>query len=490
MTRSTILDSPSIPLPLEANTQPQKPATGPGTTIVERNKAYWSTQPKPSLLHRSLHEQPILAVSAYKNHITLQDGTRILDACGGAAVAVIGHGNEEVIRSMAEQALSVGYVHTLSYTTRAAEDLAQLLVGHKPGGLSKAFFLGSGSEANDGAMKLARQFFFERGELQRVHFIARRQAYHGNTWGAMSLSNNVSRLVPYKDVLLPNTSHVSPCYPYQYQQANETEAQYVQRLADELEDEFIRVGSDRVIAFFAETVGGATSGCITAPPGYFSAMKAVCRKHGALFVLDEVMCGMGRTGSMMAWEQEEGDASPDIMTIGKGLGGGYSPIASILVHEDIINQLDQGTGCFNHGHTYQAHPTSCAAALAVQKIIRREGLVQRCAKMGKLLEASLRKTFADEPHVGDIRGRGLFWAIEFVADKASKTPFDPALKVGLAVQRQALELGVNIYPGGGGIDGVRGDHVLIAPPYTVTAAEIETITSVILVAFRLVLSRS
>jgi adenosylmethionine-8-amino-7-oxononanoate aminotransferase len=201
------------------------------------------------------------------------------------------------------------------------------------------------------------------------------------------------------------------------------------------------------------------------------------------------MCGMGRTGTMMAWEQEEGDASPDIMTIGKGLGGGYSPIAGILVNEDIIAQLDQGTGCFNRGHTYQAHPTSCAATLAVQTVIKREGLVQRCAKMGKLLKASLKKTFADETHVGEIHGRGLFWAIEFVSDKTNKAPFDPVLKVGLAVQKQALELGVNVYPGGGSIDGVRGDHVLIAPPYTVTEAEIKTITSVVLKAYMKVVSR-
>jgi adenosylmethionine-8-amino-7-oxononanoate aminotransferase len=505
MTRPATSDSHSTPqqpdTSRETLTHPLKPtaacansssssSSSSRTTIAERNKAYWSAQPKkPSLLHRSLHEQPILAANAYKNHLTLQDGTRILDACGGAAVAVIGHGNEEVIRAMAQQALSVAYVHTLAYTTQAAEDLAEFLVGHRPGGLSKAFFVGSGSEANDGAMKLARQFFFERGEPRRVHFIARRQAYHGNTWGAMSLSNNVSRLVPYKDVLLPDVSHVSPCYPYQYQQVDESDAQYVRRLAGELDDEFVRVGSDRVVAFFAETVGGATSGCITAPPGYFAAMKAVCRKHGALFVLDEVMCGMGRTGSMMAWEQEEGDASPDIMTIGKGLGGGYSPIAGILVHEDVVDQLDRGTGCFNHGHTYQAHPTSCAAALAVQKIVQREGLVQTCARLGKLLEASLRKNLAGEPHVGDIRGRGLFWAIEFVSDKTSKAPFDTALKFGLSVQRQALELGVNVYPGSGSIDGVKGDHVLIAPPYTVTEAEIETIASVVLESYRQVVSR-
>lgn len=404
-------------------------------------------------------------------------------------MAIIGHGNKEVVGAMTAQALSVAYVHTLSYTTSSAEDLARLLVGERPGGLSKAFFVGSGSEAVDGAMKIARQFFYERGEPQRTHYIARRQGYHGNTWGSMSLSNNVSRLIPYKDVLLPNVSHVSPCYAYQYKREAESDVDFVDRLAAELDEEFQRVGPQNVIAFVAETVGGATSGCVTAVPGYFAAMKAVCRKHGALFMLDEVMCGMGRTGTLMAWEQEDGDASPDLMTIGKGLGGGYAPIAGILVHENIIAQLDKGSGCFNHGHTYQAHPMSCAAALAVQTIVKREGLVESCARMGKVLEARLKEVLSAETHVGEIRGRGLFWAVEFVKDKATKEPFNPSLRFGPTVQRLALELGVNVYPGAGSIDGMRGDHILIAPPYTITVEEIEVIVDAVLLAYRQVLAQ-
>ncbi|GAB7356840.1 hypothetical protein MBLNU459_g7714t1 [Dothideomycetes sp. NU459] len=471
--------------PIEASTSHlEKKTKKTSESITDSNQSYWSSRPEPSLLHRSLHEKPILALSASKHVITLQNGHKILDACGGAAVACIGHGNQEVVSAMTTQASSVAYVHTLSYTTSSAEELATLLVGDRPGGLSKAFFLCSGSEANDGAMKLARQYFYERGEPQRRHFIARRQGYHGNTWGSMSLSNNVSRLVPYADVLLPNVSHVSPCYPYQYKTAGESDAAYVARLAAELDDEFKRVGPSNVIAFMAETVGGATSGCITAVPGYLAAMKAVCRKHGALFMLDEIMCGMGRTGTGMAWGQEEGDASPDLMTVGKGLGGGYAPIAAILVHEDVVAQLDRGTGCFNHGHTYQAHPMSCAAALAVQRIVKRDGLVQRCSQMGKLLEKELRIALEDEAYVGEIRGRGLFWAVEFVRDKATKTPFDTSLKFGPAVQRQALEFGVNVYPGHGTVDGVKGDHILIAPPYTIEEDEIKVIVDTVLRAYK------
>lgn len=475
--------------PIEASDSTLEKKTKTTSSITDSNKSYWKSRPEPSLLHRSLHDKPVLALSASKHHITLQNGQKILDACGGAAVACIGHGNQEVVAAMAAQASTVAYVHTLSYTTSSAEDLATLLVGNKPGGLSKAFFVGSGSEAMDGTMKLARQYFYERNEPSRQHFIARRQGYHGNTWGSMSLSNNVSRLIPYHDVLLKNVSHISPCYPYQYQNAGESDEQYVHRLATELDEEFQRVGTENVIAFVAETVGGATSGCITAVPGYFAAMKAVCRKYGALFILDEVMCGMGRTGSLMAWEQEQGDASPDLMTIGKALGGGYAPIAGILVHEDIIASLDRGSGCYNHGHTYQAHPMTCAAALTVQRIIQRENLVQRCAEMGQILEKELKASLADEEHVGNIRGRGLFWAVEFVKDKDTKTPFDPSLKFGPAVQRQALEYGVNVYPGAGSIDGVRGDHILIAPPYTILEDEIKTTVETVLRAYRDVLKK-
>lgn len=484
MSPSTILPKPPSEEPAIKERVIKEIATNSQSSLE-----HWSSIAEPSLLHRSLHERPIVALSASKHLITLQNGATILDACGGAAVAAIGHGNQEVIAAMTAQAQSAAYVHTLTYTTSSAEELAKLLVGHKPGGLSKAFFLCSGSEANDGAMKLARQYFFEAGEKSRTHFIARRQGYHGNTMGAMSLSHNVSRLVPYKDILMPNVSHVSPCFAYHYQGGDESEAEYVARLAAELDAEFERVGPANVVAFVAETVGGATAGCITAVPGYFAAIKAVCRKHGALFMLDEIMCGMGRTGTMMAWEQEEGDCSPDIMVVGKGLGGGYAPIAAILVHEDVVAQLHRGTGSFVHGHTYQAHPVSCAVGLAVQTIVKREGLVERCKELGLVLEKSLKQKLAHLEHVGDIRGKGLFWAVEFVKDKASKMPFDPKLKIGSSIQRQTLDLGVAIYPGSGTYDGVSGDHVLVAPPYTFSEAEIEMTTDAMLQAYNMVVGQ-
>lgn len=451
------------------------------------NKTYWDTHPEPALLHRSLHHRPLLVNSSSGHKLHLEDGREILDGCGGAAVNIIGNGNMEVVEAITSQASRLAYVHTLTYSTAAAEDLAELLVGDRPGGLSKAFFVGSGSEAIDGAMKLARQYFYEKGETDRVHFIARRQGYHGNCFGSMSLSNNISRLAPYHDILLPNVSHVSPCFPYRHQKKDESTEEYVQRLASELENEFQRIGPNRVIAFVAETVGGATSGCITAVPGYFAAMSEVCRRHGALLILDEIMCGLGRTGHLFAWEAE--GVVPDIMTIGKALGGGYAPVSGILVHENVVAVLNHGSGAFNHGQTYQAHALSCAAALAVQTIVRRDALVKRSAIMGKKLETLLRKFLGNETHVGDVRGRGLFWAVEFVKDKVSKQPFDPSVKFGLQVQAQALKLGVAVYPGSGTIDGTTGDHVLIAPAFTISEAELEQIVMVVLEAYQMTVAR-
>ncbi|GFF56137.1 uncharacterized aminotransferase C1771.03c [Aspergillus udagawae] len=458
------------------------------TGVIPSQKSYWVEHPQPSLLHRSLHEKPLLATFSSGLKITLEDGAQVLDACGGAAVASIGHGCQEVLSAMSEQAGSISYVHTATYTTASAERLADILVGNRPWGISKAFFVGSGSEAVDGAMKLARQYFYEKGDFERKHFIARRQGYHGNTFGSMSISSNLSRLKPYRGILLPNVSHVSPCYRYQYQSQDETTEDYVARLAAELDFEFQRVGANTVIAFVAETVVGATSGCVTPAPGYLAAMRAVCRKHGALFILDEIMCGMGRTGTMFAWEQERDEDGnpvfPDIMTIGKGLGGGYAPISGILVHQKVVDVLDYGSGSFNHGHTFQAHPISCAAALAVQRIIRRDDLLENCVKMGTILERCLREQLGDEKHVGDIRGRGLFYAVEFVQDRAEKSPFEPKLQFGFLVQKEALKLDVAVYPGTGTVDGVRGDHILIAPPFTVKEHEIRHIVDVVTEAYK------
>ncbi|RDW63397.1 hypothetical protein BP6252_10942 [Coleophoma cylindrospora] len=441
----------------------------------------------PSLLHRSLFEQPQTVSSASGSYLTLHDGRQILDGCGGAAVACIGHGNEEVMAATMAQMRKVSYVHTLSYTVDAAEELAHLLL-HNPSSTNahdfeKVYFVSSGSEANDAAMKLSRQFFFEQGQSQRKYFVARRQAYHGNTIGAMSVSSFVARKIPYEDMLLPYVSFVSPAYAYQYAQASESEAQYCARLIAELEAEFLRLGPENVISFIAEPVVGATSGCVASPRGYFPAVRKLCDKYGILLHLDEIMCGMGRTGTYFAFEQEE--VVPDVVVVGKGLGGGYAPIAAVVISRKIVDGLRSGSSVFNHGHTYQAHPVACATALAVQRIVSRERLVQRCAKMGQLLERLLRETFGESKYVGDIRGRGLFWALEFVKDKATKSPLPKAIGFGLGVQQAAFDLGVALYPGGGTVDGVNGDHVLIAPPYIVSEADLTTIVRVLKEAYDL-----
>lgn len=291
----------------------------------------------------------------------------------------------------------------------------------------------------------------------------------------MSVSSNLPRKVPYECFSLPNVSFVAPAYAYQYQRKGETEEEYVARLKEELEAEFVRLGPETVMAFVAETVVGATSGCTPAPKGYFTAVREVCDKYGVLLILDEVMCGMGRTGSLFAFEQEGKFVRPDIMTIGKGLGGGYAPIAGMLVSEKIVDGLAKGSALLNHGQTYQAHPLSCAIALAVQRVVKRDALMEHCRAMGKVLERLLRQALGGCKYVGDIRGRGLFWGIEFVKDKASKECFDPSLEFGYQVQKGAFEKHVAVYPGAATLDGTKGDHVLVAPPYNVTEEQLKTI---------------
>ncbi|KAF5988963.1 ornithine aminotransferase [Fusarium bulbicola] len=428
---------------------------------------------EPHLMHRSLLTRPETVTSASGVWITLSSGRKILDGCAGAAVAIIGHGNTEVRDAMVEQMSSVSYVHTMAYTTSSAEDLANYILDGEPFDLTRAYFVGSGSEAMDSAMKLARQYHVENGQPQRTKFVSRRQAYHGNTIGAMSMGSFVARRAPYEGaILLDNVSYVSPAYEYRVRKDDETEQEYAQRLVDELEAEFQAVGPDTIMAFVAETVGGATAGCISPPAGYFEGVGRVCRKYGILLILDEVMCGVGRCGTFFAFEQD-GDVRPDIVTTGKGLGGGYAPIAATLVHRKIIETLKKGTASFNHGHTYQAHPVSCAAALAIQKIIRRDNLVTRAATLGARLHKSLVEIFQDLEFVGNIRGRGLFWGIEFVKDKKTKTPFDSKIRFGVKVQERAFQLGLAVYPGSGTADGKEGDHVIVSPPLTITEDEMD-----------------
>ncbi len=424
------------------------------------------------VLHRSGAIPPV-AVRGEGIYLHTADGRAILDASGGAAVAAIGHGNRRVAEAIARQAASMAYAHTGTFSNQPAEDLADILVGHEPGGLTRAWFCSSGSEGNEAALKLARQYFLEIGQPGRVRTIARRQSYHGTTLGALAAGGNMMRREYFEPILSQAHSLVSPCFSYRFKYDGETDDAYLDRLSAELEAEFQRVGPETVIAFLAEPVVGATTGCVAAIPGYFKRVREICDRHGALLILDEVMCGMGRTGTMHAWEQE--GITPDIQVIAKGLGGGYQPIGGILISERIVQALANGTGGFLHGQTYQAHPVACAAALAVQHVIRDDGLLENVRAMGARLEAALVDRFGNHRHIGDIRGRGLFWAIEFVADRGTKAPFDPSLKINEKVKREAFARGLSGYPMGGTIDGKRGDHYIIAAPYIVSAPQIDEI---------------
>ena len=422
------------------------------------------------IIQRSLRAVPDTAVRGKGIRLHLASGQVVIDGSGGAAVACLGHGNARVAAAMAEQAGRMAYAHTGFFTSEPAEALADILLADEPGGLSHAFFVSSGSEAMEAALKLARQYFLEIGQRGRTRFIARRQSYHGTTLGALSAGGHVARRAPYEPILGPVFSRVSPCFAYHFQASDESDAQYVERLATELEAEFQRLGPDTVAAFVAEPVVGAATGCVTAVPGYFAAIRAVCDRHGALLILDEVMCGMGRTGTLHAWEQE--GIVPDIQTVAKGLGGGYAPIGGILVAGRVIAALREGSGGFMHGQTYQAHPVACAAALEVQRILQEDDLVANVATRGETLERLLVERFGNHRQVGDIRGRGLFWALEFVADRSGRTPFPPADGVAEKVKQEALDRGLAIYPCVGTLDGVSGDHIIVAPPYIVTDANL------------------
>jgi len=424
------------------------------------------------VLHRSGGAPPV-AVSGEGIYLHTADGRKIIDGSGGAAVACLGHGNRRIAEAIGRQAAAMAYAHTGTFSSQSAEDLAHIVLDGEPGGLTHAYFCSSGSEGTEAALKLARQYFVEIGQNQRAHVIARRQGYHGNTLGALAAGGNMMRRALYEPILSPAFSLVSPCFAYRFQRDDESDAQYVARLGDELEAEFQRLGPDTVMAFLAEPVVGATTGCVAAVPGYFKRVREICDRHGALLILDEVMCGMGRTGTMHAWEQE--GITPDLQVVAKGLGGGYQPIGGVLISGRIVQAITNGSGGFMHGHTYQAHPVACAAALEVQRIIREDNLLENVRAMGARLETALTERFGNHRHVGDVRGRGLFWALEFVQDRASKQVFDPALKLNERVKREAFDRGVALYPMNGTIDGKRGDHIIIAPPYIATAADIDAI---------------
>jgi len=415
-----------------------------------------------------------IATRAQGIYIYDSTGKRYLDASGGAAVSCLGHGHPVVCEAVKQQVDRLGYAHTGFFTNEPQEKLAQELTAHAPAGLSRAFFVTGGSEATEAALKLARQYHVECGRPERRHFISRWFSYHGNTLGALSVSGHHARRATYLP-LLNNVTHISPCFAYRGKIPGESDSEYGLRVADELETAITRAGASRVAAFIAEPVVGATLGAVAAVQGYFKRVREICDRHGVLLILDEVMCGMGRTGTLHACEQE--GVAPDILLLAKGLGAGYQPVGAILVAEKIYQAVAAGSGSFNHGHTYMGHAVGCAAALAVQSVIQSENLLANVQRQGERLDRLLRECFSGHPHVGDIRGRGLLRAIELVQDRATRQPFPIADKLQARIKQQAMTEGLICYPGGGTADGEAGDHVLIAPPFNVTDAEIETIVA-------------
>jgi adenosylmethionine-8-amino-7-oxononanoate aminotransferase len=408
---------------------------------------------------------PPVAMRGEGAYIFDAEGKAYLDASGGAAVSCLGHSDPDVIAAIKAQAEALPFAHTGFFTSEPAEALADLLIAHAPEGIERVYFTSGGSEAIEAALKLARQYFLEKGEDGRHRFIARRQSYHGNTLGALATGGNLWRREPFAAIMV-EASHIAPCYEYRGRAEGETPAAYGARMADELEQEVLRLGPETVLAFVAEPVVGATLGAVPSVPGYFKRIREICDRYGILLILDEVMCGMGRTGTLFACEQDA--VRPDIVTIAKGLGAGYQPIGAMLCSGEIYGAIEQGSGFFQHGHTYNGHPTACAAARVVVEKLTLGGMGARAAVMGGELGGALSDRFAEHPHIGDIRGRGLFRGLELVADRASKAPFEPERAVHKALKQAAFEEGLICYPMGGTLDGKRGDHVLLAPPYILT----------------------
>ena len=428
------------------------------------------------IIHRSLRSTPRVATSASGVHIYDKEGKAYLDACGGAAVSCLGHAHPDVLAAMHAQIDKLAYAHTGFFTSEVSEALADHLAAHAPSGLNQVYFVSGGSEAMEAALKLARQYFVEIGQPERTLFIARRQSYHGNTLGALAVGGNEWRRKQFAPLLV-DVGRVSPCYEYRDRLANESQDAYTRRLLQELEDKILELDPQRVIGFCAETVVGATAGALPPTPGYFKGVREICDHHGILYIADEVMCGMGRTGVLYAVEQE--GVVPDMMAIAKGLGGGYQPIGALLVQERLVETIRQGSGMFQHGHTYIGHSTACAAALAVQQVIQHDNLLPQVRVRGESLQRLLRERLGNHPHVGDIRGRGLFAGVELVHDRISKAPFDPAHKLHAKIKAQAMANGLMVYPMGGTIDGNLGDHVLLAPPFIVTEQHIEQIVDLL-----------
>jgi len=412
-------------------------------------------------LHRSLLHHPPRAVRGEGVYVIDEDGNRYLDGCGGAAVSCLGHSHPEVIEAIHAQSATLPYAHTSFFTTEVMEQLAEKIVGAAPG-MGKVLLLSGGSETVEAALKLSRQYFVEVGQPERHLYIARRQSYHGNTLGALATGGNEWRRANFAPIMVEGY-HISPCFDYRERGNDESLTDYAMRTANELDAKIVELGPGNVAGFVAETVVGATAGAVAAVPGYFQRIREICDRHGVHLILDEVMCGTGRTGTMMAYEQE--GIVPDLVTMAKGLAAGYQPVGALLCKDEITDVIRKGSGFFQHGHTFMGHATAVAASLATLTAIEKEDLLANVNVRGASLLKQLKAQLANHPNVGDVRGRGLFLGLEFVSDRATKAPLDPTVKTHNRIQKAALERGLMVYGMGGTIDGRLGDHVLLAPPY-------------------------
>lgn len=420
-----------------------------------------------------------IAVKGEGPYIIDNAGKRYLDGCGGAAVSSLGHSHPKVIDAIKSQLDQIAFAHTGFFSSEPAEALAQWLIDRAPGDMGRVYFTSGGSESIEAALKLARQYFLERGESSRKYFITREQSYHGNTLGALGVGGNQWRREPFTP-LLTDANYISPCYAYRGQREDESEFEYGQRVAQELAQKIDELGADNILAFIAEPVVGATTGAVPSVPGYFKKVKEICQQAGILLILDEVMCGMGRTGTLFAYEQE--DVIPDMVAMAKGLGAGYQAIGALMVSRDIHETIAQGSGFFQHGHTYIGHPTACAAALAVQQVIEGDNLLDAVVTQGHYLSEQLKQRFNDHPFIGDIRGRGLFQGVELVQDKVSKTPLSPHTQIHSKIKACLMANGLMCYPMAGTIDGKNGHHVLIAPPFIVTQSQLDFLVDTLAVS--------
>ena len=434
---------------------------------------------------RHTRSTPPVAIGGEGCYLIDAAGKRYLDGSGGAAVSCLGHGDAEVTAAIKAQLDQVAFAHTGFFTAEPAEALADLLVEHAPEGIDRVYFVSGGSEATEAAIKLARQYFVEKGEPQRSKLIARKQSYHGNTIGALSAGGNEWRRAQFGPLLL-DVSHIDPCFEYRLKRDDETPQAYGRRAADTLEDEILRLGPETVMAFIAEPVVGATTGAVPSVPGYFKRIREICDRYGVLLILDEVMCGMGRTGTLFACEKD--DIAPDIICIAKGLGAGYQPIGAMLCSAHVYDAIAEGSGFFQHGHTYLGHPAATAGGLAVVNAILRRGLLPRVRQQGEAFAHKLSERFGQHPHIGDIRGRGLFRGVEIVANRETKSPFDAHHGIAAKIKKAAFEAGLICYPMAGTFDGRMGDHVLLAPPFIIENAQLDELVEKLDIAVEVALN--